>query len=91
MPGELAGRLDALENDLDGPAGFRDGEPGGSPASAQRPESGESGPGRGGRVARAGQPTTPTGRINPPRNAGRGHYHVPLLLSPFAYSTYRGS
>jgi len=20
-----------------------------------------------------------------------GHYHVPLLLSPFAYSTYRGS
>jgi 5-hydroxyisourate hydrolase len=23
--------------------------------------------------------------------AGAGHYHVPLLLSPFAYSTYRGS
>ncbi len=23
--------------------------------------------------------------------AGDGHYHVPLLLSPFAYSTYRGS
>jgi len=21
----------------------------------------------------------------------RGHYHVPLLLSPYAYSTYRGS
>jgi 5-hydroxyisourate hydrolase len=21
----------------------------------------------------------------------RGHFHVPLLLSPFAYSTYRGS
>ena len=20
-----------------------------------------------------------------------GHYHVPLVLSPFAYSTYRGS
>ncbi|MEV0584726.1 hydroxyisourate hydrolase [Nonomuraea sp. NPDC050310] len=20
-----------------------------------------------------------------------GHYHIPLLLSPFAYSTYRGS
>jgi 5-hydroxyisourate hydrolase len=20
-----------------------------------------------------------------------GHYHVPLLLSPFAFSTYRGS
>ncbi len=23
--------------------------------------------------------------------AGDEHYHVPLLLSPFAYSTYRGS
>ncbi len=23
--------------------------------------------------------------------AGQAHYHVPLLLSPFAYSTYRGS
>jgi len=23
--------------------------------------------------------------------AGRSHYHVPILLSPFAYSTYRGS
>jgi 5-hydroxyisourate hydrolase len=23
--------------------------------------------------------------------AGGGHYHVPLTLSPFAYSTYRGS
>ncbi|MFD1213239.1 hydroxyisourate hydrolase [Arthrobacter sp. GCM10027362] len=22
---------------------------------------------------------------------GEAHYHVPLLLSPFAYSTYRGS
>ena len=22
---------------------------------------------------------------------GLGHYHVPLLLSPFGYSTYRGS
>ena len=24
-------------------------------------------------------------------DAGQAHYHVPLLLSPFAYSTYRGS
>lgn len=24
-------------------------------------------------------------------NAGQNHYHIPLLLSPFAYSTYRGS
>jgi 5-hydroxyisourate hydrolase len=23
--------------------------------------------------------------------SGGGHFHVPLLLSPFAYSTYRGS
>lgn len=23
--------------------------------------------------------------------AGEKHYHIPLLLSPFAYSTYRGS
>ena len=23
--------------------------------------------------------------------AGAGHHHVPLLLSPFGYSTYRGS
>lgn len=23
--------------------------------------------------------------------SGEGHYHVPLLLSPFGYSTYRGS
>lgn len=23
--------------------------------------------------------------------AGQPHYHIPLLLSPFAYSTYRGS
>jgi 5-hydroxyisourate hydrolase len=22
---------------------------------------------------------------------GEAHYHVPLLLSPFGYSTYRGS
>lgn len=24
-------------------------------------------------------------------DGGREHYHVPLLLSPFGYSTYRGS
>jgi len=24
-------------------------------------------------------------------SASRAHYHVPLLLSPFGYSTYRGS
>jgi 5-hydroxyisourate hydrolase len=24
-------------------------------------------------------------------SAGEAHYHVPLLLSPFGYSTYRGS
>ncbi len=26
-----------------------------------------------------------------PSTDGTPHYHVPLLLSPFAYSTYRGS
>ncbi|HEY3736021.1 MAG TPA: hydroxyisourate hydrolase [Jatrophihabitans sp.] len=25
------------------------------------------------------------------RVSGGGHFHIPLLLSPFAYSTYRGS
>ena len=24
-------------------------------------------------------------------NAGESHYHIPLLLSPFGYTTYRGS
>lgn len=24
-------------------------------------------------------------------DGSRGHYHIPLLLSPFGYSTYRGS
>ena len=27
----------------------------------------------------------------PQAGTGTGHLHVPLLLSPFAYSTYRGS
>ena len=27
----------------------------------------------------------------PAGDADAGHFHVPLLLSPFAYSTYRGS
>jgi 5-hydroxyisourate hydrolase len=27
----------------------------------------------------------------PAGTASAGHFHVPLLLSPFAYSTYRGS
>jgi hydroxyisourate hydrolase len=29
--------------------------------------------------------------LGAPGQPGAGHYHVPLLLSPFAYSTYRGS
>jgi 5-hydroxyisourate hydrolase len=29
--------------------------------------------------------------LNDSQGAATGHYHVPLLLSPFAYSTYRGS
>jgi len=54
-------------------------------------------------VFRAGDYLRETGQIEPGvgfldevpirfgvREAGQ-HYHVPLLLSPFAYSTYRGS
>jgi 5-hydroxyisourate hydrolase len=29
--------------------------------------------------------------IPEPEDGDTGHFHVPLLLSPFAYSTYRGS
>lgn len=29
--------------------------------------------------------------ITEPAGGDTGHFHVPLLLSPFAYSTYRGS
>ena len=29
--------------------------------------------------------------INVGLKAGQGHYHVPLLCSPWSYSTYRGS
>jgi 5-hydroxyisourate hydrolase len=29
--------------------------------------------------------------INFTMDAGTGHYHVPLLLSPYGYTTYRGS
>ncbi len=38
-------------------------------------------------VGRGGPQVTITFVIDDPRQ----HYHVPLLLSPFAYSTYRGS
>jgi len=29
--------------------------------------------------------------VDVPSSGGAEHYHVPLLLSPFGYSTYRGS
>jgi 5-hydroxyisourate hydrolase len=39
-----------------------------------------------------GQPTFyPSVLITFSIDAAQAHYHVPLLLSPFAYSTYRGS
>jgi hypothetical protein len=44
--------------------------------------------------ARRGGPArsaVPRCRADPFRRGGRGHYHVPLLASPYAYSTYRGS
>ncbi len=34
---------------------------------------------------------TVTFRVEADDRGGARHYHVPLLLSPFAYSTYRGS
>ena len=42
--------------------------------------------------ARAGRETFyPEVTITFDRAVVAEHYHVPLLLSPFAYSTYRGS
>jgi 5-hydroxyisourate hydrolase len=42
--------------------------------------------------ARSGQRTFyPEVAISFLVEAADGHYHVPLVLSPFAYSTYRGS
>jgi 5-hydroxyisourate hydrolase len=41
-------------------------------------------------VPSAAAPDAPDGPAAPAAPDG-GHYHVPLLLSPFGYSTYRGS
>jgi 5-hydroxyisourate hydrolase len=35
--------------------------------------------------------TDADGRLRDLLPSGAPHYHVPLLLSPFGYSTYRGS
>ena len=56
------------------------------------------------RADRASSPTTEPGKyrlvFHPPRllpkveleiELGDGHYHVPLLVSPYACATYRGS
>ena len=46
----------------------------------------------GGYFARSGTPTFfPSVSITFEIRDGEQHYHVPLLVSPFAYSTYRGS
>jgi 5-hydroxyisourate hydrolase len=46
----------------------------------------------GGYFERVGVATLfPTVSITFVASAGEPHFHVPLLLSPFAYSTYRGS
>ncbi|MEE6163458.1 MULTISPECIES: hydroxyisourate hydrolase [unclassified Mycolicibacterium] len=48
--------------------------------------------GTGDYFARRGQDTFyPQVSITFSVSADQAHYHVPLLLSPFAYSTYRGS
>lgn len=42
--------------------------------------------------ARCGQPTFfPTVEVQFILGDAHQHYHIPLLLSPFGYSTYRGS
>ena len=46
----------------------------------------------GGYFARTGTPTFfPSVSITFEIRDGEQHYHVPLLVSPFGYSTYRGS
>jgi len=39
----------------------------------------------------AGQAFYPEAQIAFQASARESHYHIPLLLSPFGYSTYRGS
>jgi len=46
----------------------------------------------GGYFARSGRPAFyPRLTIEAVLDPEQGHYHLPLLLSPFGYSTYRGS
>jgi 5-hydroxyisourate hydrolase len=54
---------------------------GGQAGGGGEPEAGGKGP--------ASAPRGPAG--NASLRTGEPHFHVPLLLSPFAYSTYRGS
>ncbi|GAA1189793.1 hydroxyisourate hydrolase [Nesterenkonia xinjiangensis] len=42
-------------------------------------------------TARGQQSFHPVVTVDFTVQAGEKHYHIPLLLSPFAYSTYRGS
>jgi 5-hydroxyisourate hydrolase len=42
-------------------------------------------------VALAAQPFLDEVVLRVGIDAGQSHYHVPLLLSPYSYSTYRGS
>ena len=42
-------------------------------------------------AARGVETLYPTVTVDFRVQAGQKHYHIPLLLSPFAYSTYRGS
>lgn len=48
-------------------------------------------PGRGGTGEPAGPPFFPEVVVTFTADGRRPHYHVPLLLSPYSYSTYRGS
>ena len=42
-------------------------------------------------AARRSRSFHPRVRAASPSAADQAHYHIPLLLSPYAYTTYRGS
>ena len=43
------------------------------------------------RGSAASRRSTRPSRSSSPSEADQAHYHIPLLLSPYSYTTYRGS
>jgi 5-hydroxyisourate hydrolase len=85
-------QLAAGETDADGRHRF--GDPAGVPGAPGAPEPGvyRLTFGTGGYFAGLGVPAFyPEVTITFSVSGAGAHYHVPLLLSPFGYSTYRGS